>query len=278
DVLRKGGARLREVGTTNRTRLADYSAALSPDTALLLKVHPSNFRIVGFTETPARAELVGLARSARVPFVEDLGSGLITPLAGSLEDEPVVARVLQEGVDLVTFSGDKLLGGPQAGRAVGRRALVDALRRNPLYRALRVDKMTVAALDAVLAEHEAGRAAATVPVLAMLAASAEQIRARAEAFVQALQRDAAGLHMSLLEGSSAVGGGAAPDVEVPTVLVAVGPARMGREGLAAARRAGSPPVMARVAGDRLLLDLRTVRAEEEPILQEALRRAAAGPA
>src|SRR5262249_45202127 len=146
DVLRKAGARLREVGTTNRTRLADFSAALGPNPALIRRVHPSNFQIVGFTEAPATEELVGLARSAGVPFVEDLGSGLLAPLP-ELPDEPVVARRLQEGADLVTFSGDKLLGGPQAGLVAGRRALVDAMRRNPLYRALRVDKMTVAALD-----------------------------------------------------------------------------------------------------------------------------------
>jgi L-seryl-tRNA(Ser) seleniumtransferase len=278
DVLRKGGARLREVGTTNRTRLADYSAALTPDTALILKVHPSNFRILGFTEAPARAELVSLARSARVPFVEDLGSGLLAALPGTLDDEPEVARTLQEGVDLVTFSGDKLVGGPQAGLAVGRRVVVDALRKNPLYRALRVDKMTVAALDGVLAEHEAGRAARTVPVLAMLSATREEIRARAEAFVEALRRDCPALATSVREGSSAVGGGAAPVVEVPTALIAVTHSQLRPERLAAALRAGSPPVVARLADDRLLLDLRTVRTEEEPALHEALRRIAAGRA
>ena len=167
DVLRKGGARLREVGTTNRTRAADYRDALGPDTGLILKVHPSNFRIVGFTEAPSRGELVALAREAGVPMVEDLGSGLLAPLAGL--DETTVAESLRGGVDVVTFSGDKLLGG-SPGRSRGRGRGADRRHaREPLYRALRVDKMTLAALDAVLVIHESGRAATDLPTLRMLA-------------------------------------------------------------------------------------------------------------
>jgi L-seryl-tRNA(Ser) seleniumtransferase len=273
DVLRKGGARLREVGTTNRTRLADYRSALGPDTGLILKVHPSNFRMVGFTEEPALPELVALARSAGVPIVEDLGSGLLDPLPKPLHEEPTAASSLEAGVDVVTFSGDKLLGGPQAGLAAGRRPAIDAMRKNPLYRALRVDKMTVAALDAVLAVHEAGRAALHVPVQRMLTATAEQVKRRAEAMAAALRAARPELEVAVLDGASAVGGGAAPAVEVPTALLAVAHPSLGPDRLAAALRAGRPAVLARVADGRLLLDLRTVLADEEPALLEALDRA-----
>jgi L-seryl-tRNA(Ser) seleniumtransferase len=273
DVLRKGGARLREVGTTNRTRVADYRSALGPDTGLILKVHPSNFRMVGFTEAPALAELVALARSADVPIVEDLGSGLLEPLPPPLHGEPTAGSSLEAGVDVVTFSGDKLLGGPQAGLAAGRRAAIDAMRRNPLYRALRVDKMTVAALDAVLAAHEAGRAAVDIPVQRMLTASTEEVRLRAEALAAALRGAQPHLDVAVVDGASAVGGGAAPEIEVKTALVAVIHASLGPDRLAAALRAGRPAVLARVGEGRLLLDLRTVLPGEEPALLQALDRA-----
>jgi L-seryl-tRNA(Ser) seleniumtransferase len=273
DVLRKGGARLREVGTTNRTRLADFRGALSPDTGMILKVHPSNFRIVGFTEQPALEELAGLAREARVPLVEDQGSGLLEPLPGALAAEATAVQALRGGADLVTFSGDKLLGGPQAGLVAGRRALVEPMRRNPLYRALRVDKMTLAALDATLVEHESGRAAATVPVLRMIHAPLAELRARAEAFADALSAAAPALRPVLVESESAVGGGAAPTVGVPTVAIALDPGPAGADRLAAALRTGSPPVVVRVAEDRVLVDLRTVRADEEEALRAALVQA-----
>jgi L-seryl-tRNA(Ser) seleniumtransferase len=273
DIVAKGGARLREVGTTNRTRTADYRAALGPQTAMILKVHPSNFRIVGFTEAPTTAELAELARQAGVPLVEDLGSGLISPLPPPLDAEPTAGQRLAEGADLVTMSGDKLLGGPQAGLAAGRRELADAMRKNPLYRALRVDKMTLGALDVVLAEHEAGRAVRTVPVVAMLALDAAGVRARAEALAGALGAACPGLELEVREGSSAAGGGAAPEVELPTALLAVAHPRRRPDELAAALRAGQPPVVARVAGDRLLLDLRTVDPLQEPALLRALAAA-----
>jgi L-seryl-tRNA(Ser) seleniumtransferase len=275
DVIGKSGARLREVGTTNRTRLSDYRAALGPDTGLILKVHPSNFLIVGFTESTPTADLAALARSAGVAFVEDLGSGLLSPLPG-LEGERTVAESLAAGVDLVTFSGDKLLGGPQAGLAAGRRAVADAMRRNPLYRALRVDKMTLAALDVVLADHEAGRSAERVPVQRMLGLGAAAVRARAQALADGLRAACAQARIEVVEGSSAVGGGAAPAVEVPTALVAVSHAVLGPERLAGALRAGDPPVVARVADDRLVLDLRTVRPEEEEALRLSLIRVLTG--
>jgi len=271
DVLRKGGTRLREVGTTNRTRLADYRSALGPDTALILKVHPSNFRVVGFTESTSRTALAELARSAGIPLVEDLGSGLLAPRS-DLVGEHTVGESLEAGVDLVTFSGDKLLGGPQAGLAAGRKTVADAMRRNPLYRALRVDKMTMAALDAVLADHEAGRAAQRVPVQRMLSLELDALTRRARAFASTLAARAPAARVEVAEGSSAVGGGAAPALEIPTALVTVAHPVVGPDRLAAALRAGAPPVVARVAEGRLVLDLRTVLPEEEDALRDALAR------
>jgi L-seryl-tRNA(Ser) seleniumtransferase len=273
DVLRKSGARLREVGTTNRTRLADYQAAVGPETGLILKVHPSNFRIVGFTEAPPLDELVALSRSVGIPLVEDLGSGLLDPLPAPLDAEPTVAGSLRAGVDVVTFSGDKLLGGPQAGLAAGRRAAIDAMRRNPLYRALRVDKMTVAALDVVLADHEAGRAGARIPVQRMLAAGIDEIRGRAEVLAATLRAGHPRLEVAVVDGSSAVGGGAAPAIELPTALVTIGQVPIGPDRLAAALRTGDPPVLARIADGRLVVDLRTVLPGEEADLGQALDRA-----
>jgi L-seryl-tRNA(Ser) seleniumtransferase len=275
DVVRKGGARLVEVGTTNRTRLSDFRAALSPATGLVLKVHPSNFRILGFTESPTREELAGLATEAAVPFVEDLGSGLLSPLPPPLHEEVTVAQALAGGAEVVTFSGDKLLGGPQAGLVAGLDARVAAMRRNPLYRALRVDKMTVAALDAVLADHEAGRGQ-EVPVAAMLSLDAHTLGARAAAFAQALTAACPNVQVTVVQGMSAVGGGSAPLVELPTALVrVVAPARSPRA-LAATLRNGAPAVVARIAEDALILDLRTVAPHEDTALQAALVAAFVG--
>jgi L-seryl-tRNA(Ser) seleniumtransferase len=273
EVLHKGGARLREVGTTNRTRLSDYRDALGPQTGLVLKVHPSNFRIVGFTETPDLAELVALAREAGLPLVEDLGSGALGALPDALRAEPRVAARLEAGVDVVTFSGDKLVGGPQAGLAVGRAGPVQAMRRNPLYRALRVDKMTMAALDLVLSAHESGRAREQVPVARMLWLGADEIGARARALASALRARVPQADIGVVPGGSAVGGGAAPTVELETALLAIAARPHAPDALAARLRAGDPPVVARVGGDRLLLDLRTVDPADEPALLDALARA-----
>jgi L-seryl-tRNA(Ser) seleniumtransferase len=270
DMLRKGGARLREVGTTNRTRLADFEAALSSETGLILRVHPSNFRIVGFTETPALEDLVGLAQGAQLPLVEDLGSGLLGPAAGPLAREPRPEDSVRAGVDVVTFSGDKLLGGPQAGLVAGAQPAVDAMRRNPLYRALRVDKLTVAALDAVLADHESGMAQSRVPVLRMLAAGVTEIERRANALAETLRAAAPGLRVDVRPGGSAVGGGAGPDVEIPTALLTLAHPGLGAERLASRLRQGRPPVVARLADDRVVIDLRTVEPSDEPLLRDAL--------
>jgi L-seryl-tRNA(Ser) seleniumtransferase len=273
EILKKGGARLREVGTTNRTRLHDYEAALRPETGLVLRVHPSNFRIVGFTEAAILEELSHLCHERGLPLVVDQGSGLLGLEEGVLPGEETVLAVLASGADVVAMSGDKLLGGPQAGLLAGRREPVEAMRRNPLYRALRVDKMTLAALDAVLLEHESGRARETVPVLAMLEATPAQLRTRAAAFARRLEAEGLGFDVRVVEGSSAVGGGAAPTRELPTWLLSLDHAARRPSELAALLRAAEPPVLARVAGDRLLLDLRTVSADEEDLLHRALLRA-----
>ena len=275
DVLRKGGARLREVGTTNRTRLSDYRAALGPETGLLLKVHPSNFKVMGFTEAPSLEELATLAREARLPLVEDLGSGVLSPQDGPLAGEPSVAESLRHGADLVSFSGDKLLGGPQAGLVVGRKVLTDALRRNPLYRALRVDKLTLAALDSVLGLHESGRAREAVPVLRMLGLGVEELRARAQGLAEALRAEHPRASIQVLDGASAVGGGAAPGVEIESVLLGVEHPELGPDALAARLRQNVPPVIARIAEGRVLLDLRSVEPEEDPLLRAALSTALA---
>jgi L-seryl-tRNA(Ser) seleniumtransferase len=258
DVLAQSGARLREVGTTNRTRVHDYTVAIGPQTALLLRVHPSNFRIEGFTERPDLGALVEAGHRAGVAVVEDLGSG---SLEDDLPDEPSVRRSLAAGVDLVCFSGDKLLGGPQAGIVAGRRDLVDRLRRHPLMRALRVDKLTYAALEGTLIEHAAGRARETVPVVRMLHTDAESIERRARALADRLV--AAGWQVRLVSGASAVGGGSAPGLELPTVLVAIDRDGVSAADLESRLRSLDPPIVARIVDDRVALDLRTVAEPED---------------
>jgi len=265
DVMAQSGAILREVGTTNRTRTADYRAAIGPRTALLLRVHPSNFRIEGFTERPSLEALVAEAREAGIPLVEDLGSGC---LLESLPWEPAVQASVAAGADLVCFSGDKLLGGPQAGIVVGRRALVEQLQKHPLMRALRVDKLTLAALEGTLLEYLAGRAEITVPIAAMIATTAQAIESRATALARRLQT--AGWHVALMNGASAIGGGSAPGVELATMLLAVERPGISTEALEERLRALDPPVIARIESDRVMLDLRTVLPQQDAALGDAL--------
>ena len=265
DVMTQSGAMLREVGTTNRTRVADYRAAIGPRTAMLLRVHPSNFRVEGFTERPALRDLVAAAHEARLPLVEDLGSG---SLLRSLTFEPAVQASIAAGADLVCFSGDKLLGGPQSGIVIGTRALIDQLRRHPLMRALRVDKLTLAALEGTLLEYRAGRAMVTVPVVRMLHAGVEQIERRAAELAARLQ--AANWQVSLVRGTSAVGGGSAPGVELPTVLVVVERSDLSAGGLAERLRHLDPAVIARIDDERVVLDLRTVPEWQDDLLGNLL--------
>jgi len=277
DVMRKAGGLLREVGTTNRTRLTDYEAALSERTALLLKVHPSNFAIVGFTASVPLADLAALGRRHHVPVMVDLGSGALADLSPyGITGEETVAAVVRQGPDLVTFSGDKLLGGPQAGLAVGRRALVERLRKNPLARAVRIDKLSLAALEATLRIYLAGPAAVeAIPTLRCIALPADTVRARAEAAAGAVRAAGGDLSAEVIPGSSEVGGGASPTEALPTVLLALRSRSRGAEALEAALRRHDPPVLARIKDGDVLLDLRTVAPEELPALTAALRALAA---
>lgn len=270
DVMAQSGAVLREVGTTNRTRLADYRAVIGPRTALLLRVHRSNFRIEGFTEQPTLADLAALADETGIPLVDDLGSGC---LIDTPSGEPTVQQSVAAGVHLVCFSADKMLGGPQAGIIVGRRAEVAELQRHPLMRALRVDKLTLAALEGTLLEYRAGRHAASVPVVRMLALSAEQIASRAAALVEALAHTA--WRLSLVDGASTIGGGSAPGTELPTRLIAVAHDTWSPDQIEARLRAADPPIVARIERDRVLLDLRTVLPDQDAPLAGILRALAA---
>lgn len=265
DVMAQSGARLREVGTTNRTRLSDYTAAVHAATAMILRVHRSNFRIDGFTEQPSLQELSAAAHARDVPLVEDLGSG---SLLENLGGEPSVQESIAAGVDLVCFSGDKMLGGPQSGIVVGREALVAPLRRHPLLRALRVDKLTLAALEGTLLEYLAGRAEATVPAVRMVRMPAAAIEARARRLGERLAP--AGWMVDVLTGASAVGGGSAPGVELRTALLSIARDSLSAEVLAARLRALDPPVIARIEADRVVLDLRTVDEAQDDLLASLL--------
>jgi L-seryl-tRNA(Ser) seleniumtransferase len=269
EILRKGGARLREVGTTNRTRVADFANAITDKTGLILRVHPSNFRIVGFTESASLEELTALGRQRSIAVVEDLGSGLLDRMDVPLNGEATIAHSLAAGVDVVTASGDKLLGGPQAGLLVGRKTAIDALRRNPLYRALRVDKMTIAALDAVLALHEAGRRE-SLPVPRMLALPLASIQARAEELRDRLKAVDCEAVFEALAVSSAVGGGAAPDIELPSMALAVHPRSITVEALSRRLRQAPIPIIARIENDTLLFDLRTFLDGDDEVVAQTL--------
>jgi L-seryl-tRNA(Ser) seleniumtransferase len=272
DVMAKSGGVLHEVGTTNRTRIADFESALSDRTGLLLKVHTSNYRIVGFVEETPLARLVDLGRKRGVPVLVDQGSGNLLDLsAHGVKNEPTVSDLLRDGADVVTFSGDKLLGGPQAGILAGRTEILARMRANPLYRALRPDKMTVAGLEATLEAFVAGSALEEIPALRMLTRSAADVRARTEAFLGRLTTKAGGdLEMRVEAGVSRVGGGAAPMEDLPTFLLAVRPRTMSAESYEGALRLGSPPVVARVREGWVLLDLRTILDDQEEALFGAL--------
>jgi L-seryl-tRNA(Ser) seleniumtransferase len=262
EVLARSGARLHEVGTTNRTRAADYERAVGPDTALILRVHQSNFRVVGFTERPGLDELAVVAKGHELVLVDDLGSGALVDVG----DEPIVAASLASGADLVCFSGDKLLGGPQAGIVVGNAALVDRLRRHPLQRALRADKLALAALEGTLAlALDPERARAEIPVLRMLDEPEEAVRARADRLARLVGGE-------VEQTVARVGGGALPLQELPSFACAV------EEELAEALRAGDPPVVALVRDGRTLLDVRTLRDDELDDVAAAVDRARRGAA
>ena len=272
DILARSGARLNEVGTTNRTHLEDYRRALGPSTGAILTVHRSNFEQRGFVASPDPAALADLAAEAGIPYLHDVGSGLLADLsAWGLTSEPRVADALAAGAGLVLFSGDKLVGGPQAGCMVGRRDLVAPCLLNPLARALRADKLTLAALEATLALYDDPETAVTsIPVLRMLTLQPEELAIRARRLAAVCP---AALRPELQSGESAVGGGAFPGAKLPTTLVALDPGALGPAGLALRLRVGEPPIVARIQGGHVLLDPRTLDEETYPIVARALAQA-----
>ena len=279
EILEASGARLREVGTTNRTTLADYAGAINRETALILKVHRSNFFMGGFVTSPATEELAMLARKKRLALVEDLGSGAVVPTEklGDLEHEPTPAEALRRGVNLVCFSGDKLLGGPQAGIIAGQARLVAALKRDPLFRALRCDKLILAALQATVDAHLTAASSpsvsssSAVPVLSMLQVPTATLRARAERIAAALMGTPAQVDVG--EGKAQLGGGTLPRSTVPSVTLNLQPHEGTLADFAARLRVGDPPVIGYLGGGRFKLDLRTVFADQDPEVVRALQTA-----
>jgi L-seryl-tRNA(Ser) seleniumtransferase len=271
--MEKSGSVLREVGTTNRTHLSDYEKAIGEKTGLLLKVHTSNFLILGFTEEVQLPDLVALGRKRGIPVMSDLGSGcLIETEPFGLKKEPTVQETLKTGVDVVTFSGDKLLGGPQAGIILGRRETLDPVKRNPLNRALRIDKMTLAALEATmrlyLNETEALR---SIRGLRVLTEPVGEVEGRAKRFFRRLKKASIeGLTLSLKKGSSMAGGGSLPTQEIPSVLLSLRSSKLSANAVEERLRRFDPPIIARIADDEVLFDLRTVATEELDIIRRAL--------
>jgi len=272
DVMSNSGTRMIEVGSTNRTRLQDYKRALNDNTRLIMRVHPSNYRIVGFTAAPKLSELATLAHEVGLPLYEDAGSGVLSDLSAfGLSDEPKISESIAAGADVVSFSGDKLLGATQAGLIVGRQAIIDRLRQHSLYRALRADKLCLAALEATLDAHRRG-AIEEIPALRMLALPAATIEKRAKKFIGKLAKssESPALTATIVAGQSAVGGGSGPNVHPPTALIALKHENLKTGEIEERLRLSSPPVIARIADDLVLLDLRTVSASEEAELFAAV--------
>ncbi|HEY0426476.1 MAG TPA: L-seryl-tRNA(Sec) selenium transferase [Pyrinomonadaceae bacterium] len=274
DVMAESGSVLREVGTTNRTRISDYEKAINENTRLILKVHPSNYRIVGFTATPTVAELADLAHEKNLLLYEDAGSGAILDLSEyGLDDEPIINQSIVAGADVVTFSGDKLLGGAQSGLIVGRRDVVEHVRKHPLYRALRVDKLIYAALEATLEAYRKETVLQEIPVLKMLSQTSAELKTRAWQLARRLREKLGENHdlrFEVIEGNSVIGGGSAPTVQPPTTLLAFRHAQISVSRLEQSLRFSRPPVIARILEDKVLIDLRTVSESEESELLEIL--------
>src|SRR5215831_3376486 len=270
DVMEKSGAILREVGTTNRTRIADYAAAINEKTRLILRVHPSNYRIIGFTERPTVPDIAELAARSGIPSFEDLGSGCLVDLAPyGVKDEPVVAESIRQGISVVSFSGDKMLGGPQAGIIAGSRPIIDRVRKNPLMRALRVDKMTYAALEATLRLYDRGVADQEVPVIRGISARIEQVKERAARFATLLAARS-GLRTGLEEGQTVIGGGSAPGVRLPTVVVTLESTELSAATIESMLRGFVIHDTARTEKDRVVIDLRTVAPGDESLIIQTI--------
>jgi len=276
DVMSKSGARLVEVGTTNRTHLKDYEQAINKETALLLKVHTSNFRILGFTAEVSLKDLVALGQARGLPVMEDLGSGCLVDLSEyGVEKEPTVQEAIEAGADVVTFSGDKLLGGPQAGLILGKKGYLDILKKNPLNRALRIDKLTLAGLESTIRVYlKQAQAIKGLPVLSMVTCPLEKLERRAKHLQRRLSKDLSSVcEVKLKKESSQVGGGALPLQALPTRVIALCPLQISAASLEERLRSSDPPVIARVKEEEVLLDLRTVAEKEEKLLLEGVRQA-----
>lgn len=273
DVLIQSGATLKEVGTTNRTKVSDYEKAIGENTKILVRVHPSNYKIVGFTEKASLAELAQLSRRKGILLYEDAGSGALLDLVKfGLTDEPLISRSLADGADIVTFSGDKLLGGVQAGIIVGGKNLIEQIRKHPLYRALRVGKLVYAALEATVESYLREDAESSVPVLKMLGLRKERLEERTGDLVLRLQNKLSkdGTVIEMISGASVVGGGSGPDVRPETVLLAINRANVSPAEIENKLRMGATPVITRIENDKVLIDLRTVPEDEEDHLVEML--------
>ena len=268
DIIRQSGAALQEVGTTNKTTIADYRAAIDDSVGLILRVHPSNYKVVGFTARPTLADLCALAADSHIPLVKDAGSGYLLPIPHPvLSEEPSVQDALRAGADLVCFSGDKLLGGPQAGIIVGRKELVARVRRNPIMRVCRVDKLRYAALEWVITEYEKGTYLQSLPVYRMLTMTRQEVRPRAERLGARLRE--IGFETEIIDGVSLVGGGSTPGQTIPTALLTVASKDHSANALDRRLRHSRPAVLARIEADRLVVDLRTALAGEDDLIFDA---------
>jgi L-seryl-tRNA(Ser) seleniumtransferase len=272
EIIEATGAKLREVGATNKTTINDYARAIGPNTAIILKVHRSNFFMSGFAESASTEEIGALARKKRVPLVEDLGSGAVvsTEELGIADHEPTPVEALKHGADLVCFSGDKLFGGPQAGIIAGKRRLIAALKREPLFRALRCDKLSLAALQATVDLHLNQRTG-EIPTLALLQISEDQLCARAAAICDQLSETCPGLQVASGRGTAKAGGGTLPKSNLASVTIDIVPKNSSLADLAATLRAWNPPVIGYIAGDRFKLDLRTIFPDQDALVVEAIR-------
>jgi L-seryl-tRNA(Ser) seleniumtransferase len=275
DILVRSGAILREVGTTNKTRLEDYQDAVGPDTALLLRVHPSNYRMAGFTEKPELSALVELSRSAGIPLIEDIGSGCFLDLRPyGIANEPRVQESLSAGINLICFSGDKLLGGPQAGIIAGERKLIERIRKNPLMRTYRVEKLIYSALEATLGSYRLGKANSEIPIMRMISMTKQELRKRAQNFSRRLRsRTGEAIRTHLLDGHSVIGGGSCPECQLPTTLVALESDLVRPNAIESRLRSQDPPIILRLEEDKALIDLRTVFPSQESMLIEGLKKA-----
>jgi len=272
EVMEQSGARLREVGTTNRTHLSDYRQAITEHTALILKVHPSNYKMVGFTAEVSLREMKQLGTEFHLPVMFDMGSGnLLPPEQFGLQDEPTVQEALQQGADIITFSGDKLIGGPQAGIILGDSGFITAIARHPLTRALRVDKLTLAALEATLRLYYLDPDCSRhIPVLRMLSVAESTLKKRARAIARTLQKHALPLDITVVPDSSKIGGGSYPLHDLPTWAVSLAPQAMSPQELERRLRTGTPPVMVRINRERVILDMRTLFPEEAGMVSKAI--------